>query len=78
MILPEYDKLDTKEKELVSRIGLQPQDYLTLKKKIIMEAAKNKSINEGFIREKLPEFKNVKEKIPLLYEFWVKVRVIQG
>ena len=55
---------------------MKPDDYLALKTKIITEKAKNKAISEALIKEKGKDLKNLREKVPILYEFWVKSNLI--
>ncbi len=74
---PQFDQLDTKEKQFISTIGITPSEYLNFKKAIMFEAIKNKAITENHIKDKMAEFKAVRDKVPALFDFWVKVNVIQ-
>jgi hypothetical protein len=60
----------------ISTIGITPSEYLQFKKAITFEVIKNKAITESHIKEKMPEFKTVRDKVPALFDFWVKVNVI--
>jgi len=73
---PKFSLLDQKEKDFCQRISMTPNDYLNLKSLILLEVAKNKNVTETYIKEKMPEFKNLREKVPLLFEFWVKIHAI--
>ena len=41
-----------------------------------MEVAKNKAISEAWIREKGNSVKNVRDKVPVLFDFFVKCNLI--
>lgn len=71
-----WEELDKKEKELCQEHNLKPEDYLQLKKSIQLELYRNKSLSETMIKEKGKEIKNVREKVPAIYEFWVRTNLI--
>ena len=78
MIQPGWDELDNKEKDLCIENNIRPEDYLQLKKQIVIEHAKNRAITEAFVKEKGKELKNVRDKVPTIYDFWVKTNIISN
>ena len=76
MAEPKWDELDQKEKELCSKMNLKPADYLNLKVKVFEEKAKNKAITQSKMNEYGRDIRAIKEKIPNIYEFWVKTNFI--
>ena len=72
-----WDKLENKEKDLCSEHDIEPEDYLQLKQVIQIEATKNKAIHQQLVKDKCKDYQSVKEKIPQLYDFWLKVNFIK-
>ena len=72
MLQPGYSNLDQKEQDLCNENKIPPEEYLALKKAIAIEASKNKAITEALIKEKGNQYKQLREKVPLVYEFWAK------
>lgn len=76
MAEPKWEDLDKKEKQLCSEQNIKPEDYLTLKRKIIELQVKNKAITLAIVTEKGKEIKHFRDKIPVIYDFWVKTNLI--
>lgn len=55
---------------------LQTRRLHLTKKKIIIEHSKNKAITEAFVKETGKDIRNIREKIPVIYDFWVKTNLI--
>ena len=77
MASPLWDKLENKEKELCLDNEIEPEEYIQLKQMIQIEATKNKAINQQLVKDKSKEYQTVREKIPLIYDFWVNVNLIK-
>lgn len=71
-----WGELDAKEKSFCSKNSIKPEEYTALKKHIIYEQTKNKAITEALLAEKGKEFKGLRDKMPLLMDYWVKSRLI--
>ena len=44
----------------------------------MIEYSKNRAITEAFVKEKGKDIKSIREKIPLIYDFWVKSNMISS
>lgn len=40
------------------------------------EVAKNKAITEAWVKEKGSQMKNVREKVPVIFDFFVKCNIV--
>ena len=78
MMQPGWAELDNKEKDLCQYNNLKPDEYLSLKKQLQIEFGKNKTITENMIKEKGKDLRNIRDKVPVIYEFWVKTNFIQN
>jgi len=43
---------------------------------LLIELAKNKAITESLVRDKGKDLKNIRDKVPVIYDFWVKTNMI--
>ena len=77
MTFPGWEKLDNKEKDLCSDNNFKPEEYLNLKKLIQQEIIKNKAITNALLKEKSKDYKSITDKIPAIYDFFVKINIIQ-
>lgn len=74
---PGWTDLDRKEKTLCHENGIKPKDYLMLKKKIVEEQEKNKAISKEMLSEKGKDIKGVKDKLPTIFDFWIRSSFLQ-
>lgn len=75
---PYWAELDNKEKSLCADLNIKPEDYVNLKKKMFEERAKNKKITEQLLANSGKDFKSLKERIPNVFDFWVKTKLISN
>lgn len=74
---PYWGELDYKEKSFCSDLGIQPEDYVNLKRKMFEERAKNKKLTQELIQSMGKDFRSMKDKLPKVFDFWVKTWAIQ-
>lgn len=76
MTYSNWEMLDNKEKDLCLENNIKPDDYLSLKKQIVIEVARNKAVTESWMKDKSNNLKNVREKVPVLFDFFVRCNLI--
>ena len=74
-----WTALNTKEKQLCSRLNLKPTSYVKLKSHILSESVKNRAVKAAFLSDL--QRKNLvppekRTSIPLIYEFLVQTKLI--
>lgn len=75
---PYWGELDNKEKSLCSDLNIKPEDYVNLKRRMFEERAKNKKITQELLQSTGKDFRSLKDRIPNVYDFWVKTRTISN
>jgi hypothetical protein len=45
---------------------------------LLVEFSKNKAITENMVKEKGKDLKNIRDKVPVIYDFWVKTNMISA
>lgn len=68
--------LDQRERVFCTDNSLKPDEYLKIKRQIVVENAKNIAITQSFVKEKSKALRDFRDKVPLLFDFWVTVGVI--
>lgn len=76
MVEPGWGDLDVKERRFITDANLKPEDYLAIKKQLLAENMKNKVVSEALIKEKGRDIKSIKEKAPLIFDFFIQSKLI--
>lgn len=76
MVEPGWGDLDVKERRFCTDANMKPDDYLAIKKQLLVENMRTKAVTEALIKEKGRDIKGIKEKAPLIFDFFVQSKLI--